>query len=433
MTSLMRDWVETRNRDVEMRAFTARFGMFGETERRTFRSTVNETRKAGTPESGRNDGSLQVVGHASVFGKPSVEMMSPFGPYTEFIDARAFDSVLSRNPDVLLTIDHNTLYTLARTGNSTLELTIDPTGLRYWARMAPTSYANDLVISMGAGNVSESSFLFRIAPGGEEWSFSEDSEGHEVVSRTIYEVGDLFDVCICAAGAYPDTDSGIMRKLALDYAEENGYAVKRTRKPAGRPDKEKIAEETRKIGDVAWGPKEGVEDIMNALEESLNKGLESGDGPRTYGCFSVCDVSTDLTRAIVCDWDDYSFWVVPFKMRDGKSAKIADTSEWVQVETAWVTTSEGYEANIRAAKIRREARMADETPVETSEEVETPVETEAETPEEVEEVEEVEETPETEEAPETETEAEEVEVARDAAKARLLAEARARILRAKLV
>ena len=533
-SSEIRAAIEATARESEARTLLQKFGSFGDVERRTFTHTIGETRMAGTSETGANDGSLQIIGHAAVFGKPSVEMSSPYGAFTETIDARAFDNVLSKKPDVLLTWDHDTRYTLGRTANNTLDLKIDGAGLRYWSRVADTSYARDLKVLMDGGYLNQSSFLFRIAPGGEEWTIWEDAEGREYVQRTILEVGELFDVCVCAAGAYPDTDSGIMRTFAFDYAMEHGFITARKAIPfkstakadpgakwdagsqtkgatpddlmkmcawydpekkdadgnllAGAfklphhnrgdgypvvlagvhaamarlnqsgtqiPDSDRqgvyahlkkhyaqfdqeapalrsradieaesrrVTDELRAVGDVAWGPEAGVDDLICDLECAIN-GDDGSNGPfADLHDFSVCDVAVAMDKAIVCDWSDFSFWVVPFDIVDQEPIP-ADRSEWVQVETAWVTTAEGYEANIRSAKIRREARMADETTVETEveeTEVEAPVEeaeaTEAELAE-----------AEAQAAADAEAEAQ----AARARKAAILAEARARIERAK--
>lgn len=404
---------ESRKREAELRAFQKTFGMFGDIERRTFTHSVGEMRQSGTSATGATDGSLQVVGHAAVFGHPSVEMRSQLGPFREYIDPHAFDQVLRSNPDVLLTWDHDTRYVLGRTTNDSLDLSIDGTGLRYWSRVAPTSYAQDLKILMEGGYLNQSSFLFRVAKDGEDWEVFEDEEGTEVVQRTITQVSDLFDVCVCAAGAYPTADSGIARTLAYEYAERSGYITVSKELRI-----KEATEEYRALGDVAWGPDEGVDDLTCDIEEQL------GD----YR-FSVVDVAVSLDKVIICDWNDYSFWVVPFTMVDGDPVALGNHDEWVQVETAWVTTTEGYEANIRSAKIRREARMAENAP-DTQESVEeTPtaeVEATAETVE-------VEAAPEaaadSEEAPAAEAEA----AAADARKASLIAEARARIARAKTV
>jgi HK97 family phage prohead protease len=129
--------------------------------------------------------------------------------------------VLTRNPDVLLTWDHDTRFTLARTTAGTLELNTTQRGLRYYATCSRTSYAEDLRQLMQDGVVSQSSFLFTIAPGGEDWMLVE-GESQSVV-RVIHQVGELYDVCVCAAGAYPATDSGVARNMFVEYAIERGY------------------------------------------------------------------------------------------------------------------------------------------------------------------------------------------------------------------
>lgn len=410
--------IEARDRDAEIRSFQRTYGMFGEAERRTFKHAVSETRKAGTVQSGATDGSLQVVGHAAVFDKPSVEMRSNLGIFTEYIDPSAFDKVLRSGPDVLLTWDHDTRYVLGRTANDTLELSVDPVGLRYWSKVADTSYARDLQVLMEGGYLDQSSFLFRIAPGGEEWTLYEDEDGNEVIQRRIYEVGELFDVCVCAAGAYPDTSSGVARTLAHEYATSRGYL-----KTVQKYTQEQVLDEFRALGDVAWGPEEGYWEAIEEIERQLNKGS-------FYCLWSVVDMATDQSKVLVCNWDDYTYWVVPVTMGDD-GLTVADNAEWVQVESAWVTTAEGYDERSQSAKDRREARMSD-----TDETVEV------ETTDEVVEAEPIDEVPvDPEPVTDTETEAaasEEPEASVedeprtvDAVKARLLAEAQARIARAK--
>jgi uncharacterized protein len=192
---------------------------FGQSERRTFTLDHAKARLARTGGKGLADGKLQVVGHAAVYNRPSVEMSSHKGSFIEHIAPNAFDKVLRSRPDVLLTWDHETSLVLARTYAGTLELSSDPHGLRFYARMSDTSYARDLQTLMNDGVVTQSSFLFTVAPGGEEWRI--DSAGG--VERTITEVGGLYDVCICAAGAYPATDSGLVRSLAVQYALDRGF------------------------------------------------------------------------------------------------------------------------------------------------------------------------------------------------------------------
>ena len=171
--------------------FQRSFGVLGGSERRTVH--LADQRVKPTNDGGR----LRVQGYASVFNSPSVEMTSKRGRFIEYIDRNAFARVLSRNPDVLLTWDHDSRFTLARTPR-TLELTTDVKGLRFFGLAARTSYAEDLRALDEDGIVTEASFLFSVAPGGETW----ENRGDQTV-RTITDVGDLFDVCVCAEACIP--------------------------------------------------------------------------------------------------------------------------------------------------------------------------------------------------------------------------------------
>jgi HK97 family phage prohead protease len=206
---------EAMTESAEISAFRAAFGVLGEQERRAFR-----TERASVKESGAGDGRMKVKGYASVFDSPSLEMTSPLGNFIEFIDPHAFDDVLARKPDVLFTIDHDTRLVLARTWAGTLELSTNAHGLMYFARVSDVSYARDLKTLMTDGVITQSSFLFTIAPGGETWDVADNSE---TVTRTITKVGELYDVCCCAAGCYSQTSSGLARSIALEYARERGY------------------------------------------------------------------------------------------------------------------------------------------------------------------------------------------------------------------
>lgn len=190
--------------------FRSQFGTLGEAERRTF------TLARGQVKNSQSGDRLKIVGHASVFGSPSVEMVSRAGAFTEYIQRGAFDSVLARKPDVLLLWDHSTLHPLARTAAGTLELTANAHGLRYFAEVTPTSYAQDLRALMADGVVSGSSFMFTVAPNGEEWTVENGR-----VTRTITQVAELYDVTITAAPAYPASDSSLVRNFT-DYALARG-------------------------------------------------------------------------------------------------------------------------------------------------------------------------------------------------------------------
>jgi HK97 family phage prohead protease len=196
-------------------------GEFGGRELRTFEFRVEDV-----SESGAGEGQYTVRGHAAVIDKFSLDL----GGFREMIAPGAFDRVLSEDPHVLHTWDHDTRYVFSSTRNKTLELRMDPQGLHFWSRVAPTSYAKDLRVLLERGDVSQASFAFTVK--GDEWNITE-RDGKEVIERTITEVGELFDVTTTAMGAYPATDSQLAQR-ALSYAQATG------RLPA--PEEERQAE-----------------------------------------------------------------------------------------------------------------------------------------------------------------------------------------------
>lgn len=172
-------------------------------------------------DSNAGGGQLTMRGHASVYDRPSHDL----GGFRTKIAHGAFDGVLDTNPDVHLVIDHDTRYTLARTKNKTLELRSDPYGLHVWARMAPTSYAKDLAVLMERGDIDQMSFACDI--GADEWFEDENGE----ITRTITEVSGLYDVTVCAQGAFPQTDASLVASFRQEPGDILASAIEAGRVP----------------------------------------------------------------------------------------------------------------------------------------------------------------------------------------------------------
>jgi HK97 family phage prohead protease len=178
--------------------------------------------------SGAEGGGRILRGHAAVYDRLSLDL----GGYRVKIAPGAFTKVLDQSPDVHLVWDHDTSKTLARTRNNTLELRDDPMGLHVWGRLAPTSYAEDLAVLMERGDVDQMSFACDI--GVDTWT-----ESGEEITRTIEEVEALYDVTVCAQGAFPQTDSRLAADLAsaIEAGRVNGrIAASRARAHAARRD-----------------------------------------------------------------------------------------------------------------------------------------------------------------------------------------------------
>jgi HK97 family phage prohead protease len=156
--------------------------------------------------SGRPNEGFTLRGYAAVYNQTSHDL----GGFREQIAPGAFDEVLTTNPDVHLTWDHDTRYVAARTKNNTLHLSSDDTGLLIDAQVGNYTWAKDLRTALERGDINQGSFAFNVAEGGDE--FAADDDGN--VMRTINNIGGLYDVTVTAQGAYPQTSLAAVRSLA---------------------------------------------------------------------------------------------------------------------------------------------------------------------------------------------------------------------------
>jgi len=146
------------------------------------------------------NGGWILTGHAAVFGSESGDL----GGFREVIQRGAFRKVLKRdNLDVAALFNHDQNLILGRTTNGSLTLREDPRGLVYEVNVADTSYGRDLKVLLERGDVSQSSFAFRVRAEGQTWTDAPDG----TMIRTITEFDDLLDVSPVVFPAYADTTS----------------------------------------------------------------------------------------------------------------------------------------------------------------------------------------------------------------------------------
>ncbi len=161
--------------------------------------------------------SKHIVGYASVFDSRSQNL----GGFVEMIMPGAFDSVLDN--DVVALFNHDDNIVLARSNESvnTLSLSVDETGLKYDIDPPETRTAKDLLINIGRGEVSQSSFSFTVQRDGVEWVDEDDG----VVVRQIHKIKRLYDVSPVTFPAYLDTDVA-MRSLEKYKTEARNHGFK---------------------------------------------------------------------------------------------------------------------------------------------------------------------------------------------------------------
>lgn len=155
----------------------------------------------------KSDGSglLEFHGHASVT-EAGYEMWDWYGPYTEIVDAGAFDVTLARSDlDTTLNLGHDQLRRIASTisAGSPLSLSMDETGLAVLAdKLDPADYDVAYIApKLRSGLITEMSFAFRIVRG--QWS--PDYTEYRINEVDIHRG----DVAIVGYGASPHTDGGL--------------------------------------------------------------------------------------------------------------------------------------------------------------------------------------------------------------------------------
>ena len=150
----------------------------------------------------RSEGEPLIVGYASVFydGSPGTEY-NLYDDFVERIAPGAFTRALQEQQDVRGLFNHDANLILGRTVAKTLSLSVDNRGLRYEIIPPETSVATNLVTSIRRGDVSGSSFSFRVAR--QTWT-----EIGDLVIRLVEDV-DLYDVGPVTFPAYKGADSGV--------------------------------------------------------------------------------------------------------------------------------------------------------------------------------------------------------------------------------
>ena len=155
-----------------------------------------------------------VTGYAAVFYNPN-------DPGTQFDmrqDGRIYERVLHgafdgvEQADVLALYEHDRANLLGRTTAGTLRLSLDTRGLRYHLTPPATQLGRQITESIRRGDLRNSSFGFRVPPGGDNWR-------HDG-SATVREIrrADVREISLVAFAAYGSANSELTARSLNHYA-----------------------------------------------------------------------------------------------------------------------------------------------------------------------------------------------------------------------
>jgi HK97 family phage prohead protease len=161
------------------------------------RRIVSRPLRADTREERRT-----IEGYAALTDTETVIDLGFFG-FREMIAPGAFREAITTS-DVRALFNHDPNFVLGRNTSGTLRLSEDDEGLRYVVDLPETRTADEVLTLIKRGDVSGSSFAFRVDEKDDEWDESEVAKG-KLPLRIIHRVSELYDVSPVTYPAYPDT------------------------------------------------------------------------------------------------------------------------------------------------------------------------------------------------------------------------------------
>lgn len=153
-----------------------------------------------------------VSGYASVFYDAADHGTEfKFFGIKERVMPGAFDRAI-REDDVRALVNHDANLLIGRTKSGTARLSVDKKGLRYEADVPDTQAGRDLVTSLKRGDITGSSFAFRVTD--QAWLKEDDEDIREI--RGV----ELFDVSPVTYPAYESTTADVraLREQAAEAA-----------------------------------------------------------------------------------------------------------------------------------------------------------------------------------------------------------------------
>ena len=171
-----------------------------------------------------------VEGYATTFNDPYQLFSYDDYEVNEQVDRHAFDG--ADVSDVIMQYDHQGRV-FARTGNDTLQLSVDDHGLKIRANLGGTEMGRQLYEEIRGGYTTKMSFGFTVKA--DERTQIEE-EGRTIILRTIKEIGKLYDVSAVSLPANDATSisarsygEGVIAELAEERrkSEERRRQIQR--------------------------------------------------------------------------------------------------------------------------------------------------------------------------------------------------------------
>lgn len=160
-----------------------------------------------------NDENKMIVeGYAITYDKPATHQYGG-RKFTETIKRGSLDNTDMK--DVPMRYNHNdNVIIMARTRNKSLRLIKDEKGLKVESELIDTQSNRDLYKCIQEGLIDKMSFAFRVADGGDTWTFGENE-----TTREVTNIAKLYDVSVVDTPFY-DSTSIYTRSLELLESEE---------------------------------------------------------------------------------------------------------------------------------------------------------------------------------------------------------------------
>jgi hypothetical protein len=156
---------------------------------------------------------LRLEGMPILYNQPTT-INDPAGAFIEIIRAGALDDADLSDARLLYNHDLNKV-PLARTPK-TMQLILDPAGLRMVAVLPDTSEGKGVYTAVRRGDLSGMSFAFKVPPGGDRFNPA-------TKTREIFKIDKIYEVSVVPFPAYPQTS--VEARAEIDTATKKNHAI----------------------------------------------------------------------------------------------------------------------------------------------------------------------------------------------------------------